>query len=111
MANLILQADKKPVPVEMGAVWSVPEVNEAPAKGRKTARQADKVGAEEALSQPDGMHGGRFLIDTSAPSNTPQQSDALRSFPDRTPKHPDTPQSDVADVSSTLPARFREVLR
>jgi penicillin-binding protein 2 len=108
--NLILQADKKPAPVEMGAVWSVPGVNEAPAKGNKVARQSDKAGAEEALGQADGMHGGRFLIDPSVPSNAPQTATAPL-FPDRTPEHPETPQPDVADASSALPARFREVLR
>jgi penicillin-binding protein 2 len=108
--NLILQADKKPAPVEMGAVWSVPEVNEAPAKGNKVARQTDKAGAEEALGKADGMHGGRFLIDPTAPSNAPQQA-STPLFPDRTPEHPETPRSDVADASAALPARFREVLR
>jgi penicillin-binding protein 2 len=108
--NLILQADKKPAPVEMGAVWSAPDVDEAPAKGHKAASQSDEAGAEEALGQADGMHGGRFLIDTSTPSNAPQPASAPL-FPDRKPEHPEQTQPDVADASAALPTRFREVLR
>ena len=44
--NLLLQADKAPKPVEMGAVWST---QESPAKGAKAVAQ-------------DEMHGGRFVI-------------------------------------------------
>lgn len=61
--NLILHADKKPEPVEMGAVWSTPEA-EPNAKAQKELTQATMDGAVPggAGGLTGGMSGGRFLI-------------------------------------------------
>lgn len=91
--NLLLQADKKPAPVEMGAVWSTPT-------------PSDKGGeAEEAIAGSSaGMSGGRFVIPVDG--RQPAQSSPM--FPD--PARPENRQRNVAEIAVGLPERFREVV-
>ena len=59
--NVILQADKKPAPVEMGAVWSTPETP-ASAQAEKELAQAAAMDGAGTVGLGAGMSGGRFLI-------------------------------------------------
>ena len=93
--NLLLQADKKPAPVEMGAVWSTPNL--------KSNRSKDSQQA--GMTQVTDMQGGHFLIDTNQAAST--QNAPM--FPDRSPARPT--QHEVAEVATGLPSRFRGVVR
>lgn len=103
--NLLLQADKKPAPpVEVGAIWSKPVP--MPIPGKKSSQRAPDSRQADRTQITD-MQGGRFLIDmnqVASTQNTPM-------FPDRSPAKPDSRQREVAEVSTGLPARFREVVR
>ena len=93
--NLLLQADKKPAPVEMGAVWSTPNL--------KSNRSKDSQQA--GMTQVTDMQGGHFLIDTNQAASMQNAS----MFPDRSPARPT--QHEVAEIATGLPSRFREVVR
>jgi penicillin-binding protein 2 len=60
--NLMLQAEKKPAPVEMGAVWSTPDEQPASAKAKKELAQAAGMDAAGMAGPGGGMAGGRFVI-------------------------------------------------
>ena len=93
--NLLLQADKKPAPVEMGAVWSTPNL--------KSNRSKDSQRA--GMTQVADMQGGHFLIDTNQAAglqNAPM-------FPDRTPAK--LPQHEIAEAAAGLSSRFRGMVR
>jgi penicillin-binding protein 2 len=69
--NNLLQATKPAAPVEMGAVWSVPEP-----EGRLHRRASGAVApsaGQPGMTQVTGMSGGRFEIaaDTQAPMADP----------------------------------------
>jgi len=81
--NLMLQADKKATPVEVGAVWSTPE---APVKGHEA-----------------GMQGGRFVI---AAANDPvQPSKSGLKFPSRDDLRSALPNDDGQKHASGAKAR------
>jgi penicillin-binding protein 2 len=103
--NLLLQADKKPAPVEMGAVWSTPEIKSNHRKGDQRAPDSQQAG----MTQVTDMQGGHFLIDTNQTQTAKAGNSPLS--PDRAPARPDSQQRDVAEVSTRLPGRFREVIR
>jgi penicillin-binding protein 2 len=94
--NLMLQADTKQAPVEMGAVWSAPEapVGHGPDYGPDHALAQAGPGAEP-FSQAVG---GRFLI---AADDSFLPSDPKPAEPERLP----------SEMAIGLPARFREVIR
>jgi penicillin-binding protein 2 len=101
--NVILQADKKPAPVEMGAVWSTPEVEPTSAKAR---REMAKATAEDGAG-PDGLSGGRFLIEPETGMATTIAAVTPVRIPAKAPKVAD----DVAAAVPVLPERFRGVIR
>jgi penicillin-binding protein 2 len=78
--NNLLQADKPPASVEMGAVWSTPE-------GRPEKKKPD-ISAQVGMTQVTGVQGGRFLIATNQTQEQPGQPDRLDYpiFPTRNPK-------------------------
>ena len=96
--NLLLQADKKPAPVEMGAVWSTP------VPGNKSSKRAPDS-QQAGMTQVTDMQGGHFLIDTNQTAST--QNAPM--FPGRTPAR--RPQHEIAEVAASLPSRFRGVVR
>jgi penicillin-binding protein 2 len=106
--NLMLQADKKPAPVEMGAVWTTPTPNprsEKPGQSSHAVNQNDLAAGTE-------MHAGRFLI---AVNDKPKSlSDETSLFPSRpparTPVNP-APAALQAQANTGLPERFRGVVR
>jgi penicillin-binding protein 2 len=116
--NLLLQADKKSAPVEMGAVWSTPEaLPSRPGGKNKDVARLEHSGSEEA-----GMSGGHFLIpvgqETEAQSAAPQVQAPI--FPIHVPGKPIVPEvpetpkhSTVAqmETGAALPERFRGVIR
>ena len=59
--NLILHADKKEAPVEMGAVWSAPAAP-ASARAQKELAQAAAVDGAGMVGSGAGLSGGRFVI-------------------------------------------------
>ena len=71
--NVILQADKKPAPVEMGAVWSTPETP-ASVHAQKELAQAAAMDGAGAAGSGAGMLGGRFLIADGRPETRDQGS-------------------------------------
>jgi penicillin-binding protein 2 len=87
--NLLLQADKKAAPVEVGAVWSVPSSNH-------------QKGEPE-----DSMSGGHFEIAAGA-SDAAENADLFRRMPSK-PGQPATERS--PEQVAMLPARFRGVIR
>jgi penicillin-binding protein 2 len=103
----LLQADKKPAPVEMGAVWS------SPASGRREDGQRAPDSQQAGMTQLTNMQGGHFLIDSDQTQATKAENSPM--FPDRTPARvpskPDSRQRDIAEVFAGLPGRFREVIR
>jgi penicillin-binding protein 2 len=101
--NVILQADKKPAPVEMGAVWSTPEVEPTSAKAR---REMAKATAEDGAG-PDGLSGGRFLIEPETGMATTIAAVTPVRIPAKAPQVAD----DVAAAVPVLPERFRGVIR
>jgi penicillin-binding protein 2 len=91
--NLILHADKKEAPVEMGAVWSTPGEKPANAKARKELAQAaamDGAGPGGADVLAGGMSGGRFLIDADRTENRDQRTEISQK---RIPTGKDSPKS------------------
>jgi penicillin-binding protein 2 len=116
--NLLLQADKKSAPVEMGAVWSTPEA----LPSRPGGKNKDVARVEHSGSGEAGMSGGHFLIpvgqETEAQSAAPQVQAPI--FPIHlpgkpiVPEKPETPKhSTVAqmETGAALPERFRGVIR
>jgi penicillin-binding protein 2 len=99
--NLLLQADKKPAPVEMGAVWSTPNTKFNNRKDSQRAPDSQQAG----MTQVTDMQGGHFLIDTNQAAST--QNAPM--FPDRAPARP--PRREIAEVAASLPSRFRVVVR
>jgi penicillin-binding protein 2 len=105
--NLMLQADQKSKPVEMGAVWSVPEgVETHPShKDKSVAR----VGHPEDSEAKIGA--GRFVI---AMNDQPQLSEdqaPLFSRPAAPQPKPQAPAAIQAKAGVALPERFRGVIR
>jgi penicillin-binding protein 2 len=103
--NLMLQADKKPVPVEMGAVWSVPgSDSETHLSGESHLSHKNKDVAK--VGHPDlgdGMSGGRFEV--AASELKPVAN------PDLFPPIPNRPKrTGSQDQVASLPARFRELI-
>jgi penicillin-binding protein 2 len=88
--NLMLEADKKPAPVEMGAVWSVP-------------------GKQGKTDRGDGMSGGRFEV--AASESAPAASPSLFPPIPYRPEQPLPTKSASPDLIASLPARFRSVIR
>ncbi|HEY9126140.1 MAG TPA: penicillin-binding protein 2, partial [Acidobacteriaceae bacterium] len=73
--NVILQAEKKPAPVEMGAVWSTPETQPANAKAQKELAQARAADGVVAMASGAGMSGGRFVVGgTEGPGTRDQKT-------------------------------------
>jgi penicillin-binding protein 2 len=96
--NLMLQADKKPAPVEMGAVWSTPDAGSVASKH-----------SVSVASEGRGMLGGHFVIAADAVS--PQGYAPM--FPDRKPdgRRTKVPTIDaiLAETGLALPAKSRTV--
>jgi len=92
--NLILQADKKPSSVEVGAVWSTPDSHPSD-KSKSVARAGhpDSAGA--------GMAAGKFEVAVDA--SPAQPSGPL--FPDRKPG-----KALQADAAVGLPERIRRAV-
>jgi penicillin-binding protein 2 len=104
--NLLLQADKPSVPVEMGAVWSTPEpIDKSARKSYSKSSRPAEADARPGMTQITGLKGGRFLI---ASNQQPEES-TLPLFPDR-PRSPRPQNSLQADASVGFPARFRGVI-
>jgi penicillin-binding protein 2 len=106
--NLMLQADKKPAPVEMGAVWTTPTSNP---RSEKPSQSPDALNQND-LAAGTEMHAGRFLI---AVNDKPKSlSDETPLFPSRpparTPVNP-APAALQAQANTGLPERFRGVVR
>jgi len=101
--NLLLQADKKPAPVEMGAVWSTPETG--PDRQKETGQRAPD-NQQAGMTQVTDMQGGHFLI---AMDNQPEAKNGPM-FPERSPTWPEMSRPQMAAVA-VLPERFREVVR
>jgi penicillin-binding protein 2 len=103
--NLMLQADQKAKPVEMGAVWSVPEGMDSH-KGKNVARVGHPEDSEAK------MGAGRFVI---AMKDQPQLSTGAPLFSrpvnPPAPSKPQVPAGMQAEASVALPERFREVIR
>jgi penicillin-binding protein 2 len=100
--NLMLQADKKAAPVEMGAVWSAPET-----ETHLSHKSVAKVGHPD--SGMGGMQGGHYVI---ALANDPLQPlNSGVKFPSRVPANPDSGKNEQAETVVGLPERFRGVLR
>jgi hypothetical protein len=98
----MLQADQKSKPVEMGAVWSVPESSSG--KGKNVAR-VGHPGDVQAR-----MGAGRFVI---AMDQTPElpTGGPLFSRPAPSPSKPQSPMAMQAEAGVALPERFREMVR
>jgi penicillin-binding protein 2 len=79
--NNLMQATKPAAPVEMGAVWSMPDA-EAGLHGRGSRAVAPGAG-QAGMTQVTGMGGGRFLI---APAETSEDHSPM--FPERGLVHP-----------------------
>jgi penicillin-binding protein 2 len=119
--NLLLQADKKTTPVEMGAVWSTP----APSEHPNRARNAGKTSAP--ANQLAGMSGGHFILPVDPAGETTAQVPKLEApklqapiFPIHVPGKPIAPEDPEkptgssisgADLATALPERFRGVIR
>jgi penicillin-binding protein 2 len=122
--NLLLQADKPQAPVEVGAVWSTPEVHPSDTRGAEAQ-------ARPGMTQVTGMQGGRFLIrpDARAKENVAGVvAEARGLFPPTLavkgaarlghpvePLFPDRPsprdRTELhADATTGLPERFRGVI-
>jgi penicillin-binding protein 2 len=101
--NVILKADKSVAPVEMGAVWSTPEVEPTSAKAR---REMARAAAEDGVG-PDSLSGGRFVIETGTGAEKPVASVTPMREPAKAPQIAD----DLAVASPVLPERFRVVIR
>jgi membrane peptidoglycan carboxypeptidase len=105
--NLLLQATQKAKPVEMGAVWSVPEIG-------KPVGKAAQPSASDVASAGTKMGAGRFVI---AMNNQPELSTdgaPLFSRPvnPQAPSKPQAPPAAMqAETGVALPERFREVIR
>jgi penicillin-binding protein 2 len=106
--NLLLQANKPAAPVEMGAVWSVPnsEVGSHPShKNKDVAR----VGRPADAGNPAGMSAGRFLIAMNDQPASPASNEPL--FPDHGPGRSPAPADREQMATVGLPERFRGVVR
>jgi len=85
--NNLLQADKPPASVEMGAVWSTPEGStEENAEARRSHSQKPEASARAGMTQVTGMQGGRFLIATNQTQQQPGK-----------PEQSGKPDQEVAD--------------
>jgi penicillin-binding protein 2 len=116
--NLLLQADKKSAPVEVGAIWSTPGsglgASKLPNKAG-TNSKSEMSRSNAGSDAPVGMKGGHFLIAADAKATLPGEDLAL--FPDHTrssnrsrgPAKP--PREYQAEASVGLPERFRGVIR
>ena len=102
--NNLLQADQKPAPVEMGAVWSTP----APEIHTHSREEKTEANAQPGMTQITGMQGGRFLV---AANQEPAQANPEESMlPGRDPKRAPAQDGLRADAGIGLPARFRGVI-
>jgi penicillin-binding protein 2 len=113
--NLLLQADKKAAPVEMGAVWSTPSVPENRAVSRRSGKSVD------VSKQLAGMSGGHFILPVDSGSEDTSETPKLQApiFPVHVPGRPIVPEvpdkptgTTIAglDQSAALPERFRGVI-
>jgi hypothetical protein len=117
--NLMLQADQKAKPVEMGAIWSVPDsdrsVDTHPSrKSNNPARvgHPDRSGETASNVSQSGetrMGAGHFTIDVNDKPELPSGYAPL--FPKHGPSTPANPAAMQAEAGVGLPERFREVMR
>jgi penicillin-binding protein 2 len=114
--NLLLQADQKPAPVEMGAVWSTP----GPVPDSHSRKEEAEAKGQPGMTQITGMQGGRFLVVADERSGAAGSAGLF--LPTLAAKnaarmgHPDffasaEPKSPVGEPEvAGLPARFRGVI-
>ena len=108
--NLMLQADKKPAPVEMGAVWTTPAP--APRSEKSPHLSQNAANQDHPATAGTEMHAGRFLIAVNDRPKSPSGETSL--FPSRPPaRTPASPAPAALQAQSNigLPERFREALR
>jgi penicillin-binding protein 2 len=114
--NLLLQADKKTAPVEMGAVWSTPAPSEHPNRPRNAGKTAN------SSKQLAGMSGGHFFLPVDPDADATADALKLQAplFPIHVPGKPIAPEDPEkptgasiagADLAAVLPERFRGVIR
>jgi hypothetical protein len=108
--NLMLQADKKPAPVEMGAVWSTPgedgSADTLPSHKNKDVARVGHPGSVPAAET--GMSAGRYVIAVGDKADLPVGNAPL--FPNRKPAAPKPPIEQQTEASVALPERFRGVI-
>jgi hypothetical protein len=112
--NNLLQADKPPASVEMGAIWSTPEGSpKENAEARRSHSEKPEASAQAGMTQVTGMQGGRFLIATNQTQQQPGKPDHQGQserldypiFPTRNPK-----SDDLGAGGAWVPVRVNEVV-
>jgi penicillin-binding protein 2 len=104
--NLMLQATQKAKPVEMGAVWSVPE------GGTTHPNHNDVVRVGHPHPESDGMKMGAGHYEIAVNDQPQLQKDQapLFSRPAAPPSKPQAPVVMQAEAGVALPERFRGVM-
>jgi len=95
--NNLLQADKPPKQVEMGAVWSMPQPEPSKSSSGKIAA------GERAMA---GMQGGHFVIATD--QRSPAANSTAAATAPASPIPSNLPNAVRVEDTAALPARFRD---
>jgi len=99
--NFMLQADKKSSPVEVGAVWSVPDLNSHNSRGSGMGESSRKR-ADANANEAHGMSGGHFVV--AADSQAPTDNSPL--FPDHPSGKFPTTDAILAGTGLEPPTRY-----